>query len=116
MFIQIKDLDLTVEPQDSRVFYLATRTNPEIYVSRGFVGHDLSQFTSDNKENAIVYFNKQEAKMALNTEFKFRREPWEIRSCQVNELVKSDAKKSDAVKRHAKRIRRQQKNRRTQCN
>lgn len=106
MFIQIKDLDLD-QKANANVFIIHTYgTDETLYVSRSYVGHKVNQYTSADKENAIVYFNRQAAESALTTEFKFTTLPWKIEMVPVNNVVKDDAKKKDAVKRRLKNERR----------
>ena len=108
MFIQIKDLDLE-QKANANVFIIHTYgTDETLYISRSYVEHKVSQYTSTEKENAIVYFNRQAAESALTTEFKFTTQPWTIEMVPVNNDVKDDAKKKDAVKRRMKNERRRE--------
>lgn len=106
MFIQIKDLNQEIEPKTEGVFYISSNEDPTLYISRSFVGHELEKFTSSEFENAIVYFNRQQAENALATDFKFTTKPWKITRIPINADVKDSAKKADAVKRHLKNERR----------
>lgn len=108
MFIQVKDIDQTVEPKTENIFIIKTYTGDELYISRSYVGHRLTSYTMPTQENAIVYFNRQQAENALATEFKFTQMPWKIVPIPVNSEVKADAKKADAVKRFLKNERRRE--------
>lgn len=108
MFIQVKDIDQSVEPKTENIFIIQTYTGDELYISRSYVGHKLTSYTMPEQENAIVYFNRQQAENALATEFKFTQMLWKISAIPVNSEVKADAKKTDAVKRFLKNERRRE--------
>lgn len=102
MFIQLKDLDQTVSNKESNVFIIHTLENNPLYMSRSFADHDITKYTSNDKERAIVYFNKQAAVEALSTAFCYTGLSLEIERIPINDDVKEDAKRSDAIKRMMK--------------
>lgn len=106
MFIQVKDLDQSIEPKNANVFVIQTYPGEVLYISRSFIGYDFTKYTHPDFNNAIVFFNRQHAELALNTEFKFVKQDWKIVPLAINKDEKKRAQQADAVKRMAKNERR----------
>lgn len=102
MFIQIKDIDNNVDTKDSGVFILHTRSNTPIYISRSFAGHNILKYTSSERNDALVYFNRQAAVDAISTAFRYTNLILDIERIPINGESKESAKRKDTIRKMAK--------------
>lgn len=102
MFIQLHDVKNATPTKETNIFILRVRGRRELYISRSFADHDESKYTSNDRSHAIVYFNRQSAEAAINTDFAFSPLDLYIERIPVNGEAKLDAKRADAIKRKMK--------------
>lgn len=103
MLIQLHDVITDENPKTAGLFILtANNKKNKIFISRSFIDHDLTKYTSTNKEHALVYFNRQAAIEAINTNFKYTCLSLHIERIAVSENAKEHAKNTDTIKKLAK--------------
>lgn len=110
MFIKLHEIIHDDEPKTAGIFILtANYDNNEIFISRTFADQDITKYTSTHEGHSIVYFNRQTAVEAMNTNFKYTGLPLYIKRIAVSETAKRQAKSADTIKKIAKNEVRRQK-------
>ena len=98
MFIQLKDIN-DVEQKTESIFIIKEFSNDPLYISRSFADHSIRKFTSKEKLDSIVYFNKQATVEAISTAFRYTGLSLEIERIAVNSESKIAAKQADSIKK-----------------
>lgn len=103
MFIQLHDVITDENPKTAGLFILTANNNKnKIFISRSFADRDLTKYTSTNEEHALVYFHRQAAIEAINTNFNYTGLALHIERIAVSENAKVHAKNTDTIKKLAK--------------
>lgn len=110
MFIQLKDIDNNEESKQDSVFILSANTNQQtIYVSRPFADYKQSKYTSQNKEHALIYFNRQSATEAIVKDFGYTGLKFTVNRIPVGVNSKKQAREVDNAKKAIRKEARQMK-------
>ncbi len=103
MFIQLHEIIHDDKPKTAGIFILtANYDNHKIFISRTFADQDITKYTSTHEEHSLVYFNRQTAVEAMNTNFNYTGLTLHIERIAVSDDAKEQAKKADTIKKIAK--------------
>ena len=103
MLIKLHEIIQDNKPKTAGIFILtANYDNNKIFISRTFADHDITKYTSTHKEHSLVYFNRQTAVEAMNTNFKYAGLPLYVERIAISETAKEQAKNTDKIKKIAK--------------